>query len=92
MDLVTKLEASVDGRQLQDLTIYRALSPAFDFTSAPGNPLGVCQPDGCNSHAVADGFWIMLTPLSKGTQIVHFHGEISSLSFTIDTTYNLTIG
>src|SRR5215471_13941306 len=61
------LEADVDGVTLQNPRHYRAVSPPFDFTAVAGNPI-VCQPPptgtSCpfTSHAVADGFWIMLTP------------------------------
>lgn len=94
---VTKLEADVDGVPLQDLTIYRALSPAFDFTAAPGNLFGVCSQSGCTTHAVADGFWIMLTPLSAGSHTVHFRGEaffpeLNNFTFVTGATYNLTVG
>jgi hypothetical protein len=92
MDLVTVVEADVDGVPLQGLTPpsspYRVQSPLFTFTAVPGNLFVPAGP----SQSVSDGYWIMLTPLSKGTHIVHFHGEAPSLPFTIDTTYNLTIG
>ena len=93
---VTKLEAKVDGVPLQDLTNYRAVSPPFNFTSVPGNPLGVCQPAGCSSHAVADGYWIMLTPLSPGAHTVQFRGEaffpeLNNFTFVTGATYHLTV-
>jgi hypothetical protein len=93
---VTKLEASVDGVPLQDLTNYRAVSPPFNFTSVPGNPFGVCQPAGCSSHAVADGYWIMLTPLSPGAHTVQFRGEaffpeLNNFTFVTGATYHLTV-
>jgi hypothetical protein len=91
-----ELEAEVDGKTLQSLTNYRAVSPPFDFTSAPGNPLGVCQPTGCNSHAVADGFWIILDPpLGPGKHTIPFvaHVPFPELNFTFktETTYQLTV-
>ncbi len=65
----TTLEADVDGTMLVNLAHYEAESPPFDFTSAPGNPLGVPS-----SHSVADGFWIILHPLSVGVHKIHFLG------------------
>ena len=92
---VTKLEAKVDGVSLQGLSNYRAVSPPFNFTSAPGNPLGVCQPGGCDSHGVADGFWIMLTPLRPGTHTIQFSGEAFfpelNITFVTGATYHLTV-
>jgi hypothetical protein len=89
------LEAAVDHVKIQNLERFRAVSPPFDFTSAPGNPLGVCQPDGCNSHAVADGFWIILKPLSPGKHTIHFAATVPfpeiNFTFTADTTYHITV-
>ncbi len=93
IDLVTVVKADVDGVPLQDLNppskLYRVQSPLFTFTAVPGNLFGV--PAG-PSQSVSDGYWIMLTPLSTGTHIVHFHGELPSLQFTTDATYTLTVG
>jgi hypothetical protein len=91
LDSDATLTATVDNVPLQNLTNYRAVSQPFDFTSAPLNPLGVCQPQGCNSRAVADGFWIILTPLSPGTHTIQFTANIPFFGFTADILYNLTI-
>src|SRR5260370_28201244 len=48
------LQAKADRNTLQSLTNYRAVSPPFDFTSAPGNALAACQPDGCHSQPVSN--------------------------------------
>jgi hypothetical protein len=86
------LEADVDGVTLQNLPNYRAVSPPFDFTAAVGNPFGV--PAG-PSHAVADGFWIILTPLSPGMHTVHFAATVPfpeiNFTFQTDTTYHLMV-
>jgi hypothetical protein len=66
----TTLEAVVDGRTLVNLAHYEAESPPFDFNVVAGNLGGVPEP----SHAVADGFWIILNPLSAGVHTVHFLG------------------
>jgi hypothetical protein len=84
------LKAAVDGTQLQDLTDFRAVSPPFDFTSVEGNPFGVPS-----SHAVADGFWIILDPLSAGKHTIHFKAFVPfpEIGFTLktETTYQLTV-
>jgi hypothetical protein len=93
MDHVTALDAAIDGVTLRDLKRYRAHSPAYDFTVAPGNSLVPCQGSGC--HAVADGYWIMLRPLTPGTHTVYFSGTASfpELNFVFKTgaTYHLTV-
>jgi hypothetical protein len=95
LDSDATLKADVDRVTLQRLTNYRAVSPPFNFTSVPGNPLGVCQPAGCDSHAVADGFWIILTPLRPGPHTIHFAATVPfpelNFTFNTDTTYHLTV-
>jgi hypothetical protein len=39
--------------------------------------------------AVADGFYLMLQPLSRGTHVVNFGG--TAFGSTLDVTYNLTV-
>lgn len=97
------LEADVDGVTLQNLPNYRAVSPPFDFTTVAGNPFGLCPVDGpcpLTSRAVADGFWIILTPLSPGAHTIHFAATVpfpnvnppaTPFTLTVDTTYNLTV-
>lgn len=91
------LEADVDGVTLHNLPNYRAVSPPFNFTAAAGNPFGV--PTG-PSRAVADGFWIILTPLSPGMHTIHFAATVPfpnvnppAMPFTFqeDTTYHLIV-
>ena len=93
-----KLMAFVDGTQLQDLTDFRAVSPPFDFTTVAGNPFGLCpalSPCPLTSHAVADGFWIILDPLSTGKYTIHFKAYVPfpEIGFTLktETTYQLTV-
>jgi hypothetical protein len=99
-----ELHASVDGKPLTDLESYRAISPEFSYTLPPqpdnvlvaafgeslGNPpclLNATTVDG----AVADGFYVMLHPLSKGTHTINFGGSKSG-SVALDMTYNITVG
>jgi len=90
------LTAKVDGRPLTNLTNYRAVSAPFSFKAVAENPFlsSIC-PEGCDGHAVADGFWIMLTPLSPGKHIIHFTATVPfpelSFTYTNDTTYKLTV-
>jgi hypothetical protein len=84
------LAADVDGVSLQGLTSYRAVSPPppFPLTVVPGNPYFI--PAGQTS-AAADGFWIILTPLSPGTHTIHFAVTIPFFGFFVDQTYDLTV-
>ncbi len=93
MDGVTTLECTVDGVPLEDLFDQRAESPAFtlpdtllvDFGFDPGDRF----------PAVADGFWIMLAPLSSGEHKIRFSMEIETGPFAgqeHEVTYDLTVG
>jgi hypothetical protein len=86
------LAANVDGKTLHNLTSYRAVSPPFDLTAVDQNPFGI--PAG-PTHAVADGFWIILTPLSAGTHTIHFSATVPfpelGFTFVLDQTSRLTV-
>lgn len=101
-----KLEADVDGRMLQSLTDYRAHSPPppFTFTTVNGNPFGLCLLPNVKcpltSSAAADGFWIMLMPLSPGKHTLHFAATVpfpivnpptTPFTFTTEANYCLIV-
>ena len=54
---------------------------------------GLNAPPGSKSPAVADGYYLMLEPLSVGYHTIHFTGKlaIDSYYFSLDVTYNLTV-
>jgi hypothetical protein len=83
------LEVTVDGKELQDLEQYRVQSPVFTLTVGENNLLG--EPAGTTVKGIADGYWIMLTPLPRGEHEIHFIGEIEEFDFTIDVTYHITV-
>jgi hypothetical protein len=83
-DLIDELHATFDGAPVSSLFDYREVSPDFTFVAAPGNPIGV--PAGDSGIAVADGYFLMLAPLSPGTHVLNFGGGISSFDFSIDVT------
>ena len=86
MDGVDLLECSVDGVPLKNLFDYRAESPAFTL------PEGLLVGD--RYPAVADGYWILLAPLSAGDHVIHFRMHIAEGEFAgseHDVTYYLTV-
>jgi len=87
MDGVTFLQASIDGVPLNNLKMFRAESPLFQFTAVNGNPFGI--PAG-TTNSVADGFWVMLHPLRPGTHTISFGGSIGN-SFSTSVEYKLMI-
>lgn len=46
---------------------------------------------GVREVAIADGYWVMLDPLAKGTHTLHFTAEAVSVGFSLDVTYSLTV-
>ena len=95
------LHTSIDGHSLTNLESYRAISPVFSYTlpPSPDNVIdaafgvslpGPCWPSLTVTPAVADGFYIMLTPLTAGSHSINFGG--SGPGITLDVTYNLTVG
>jgi hypothetical protein len=102
MKLATNLAAEIDGVSIQNLENYRAASPLFTYGPLPENNVlqsfGYDAPAGATSLAVADGFYLMLAPLSKGAHTLHFTGRFlgeyngSPIDFTLDITYHLIVG
>jgi hypothetical protein len=89
MDRVTGATVEVDGVSQSP---YRVQSPLFIFKPVPHNVFAIPRGE---TQSVADGFWILLEPLSVGQHTIHFHGvaEFPEYEFTlnVEATYNLTI-
>jgi len=102
---VTATTCTIDGVAAAGLadpinTIYRVQAPPFSYTTAEkGNFLpelnGVtCIPGGTTIYpAVADGVYLMLSPLSPGKHSIHFVGEVGpgGAYLTQDITYDITV-
>jgi hypothetical protein len=88
------VQATVDGKNLQNLDRYRVQSPLFNVTFADHNIFGA--PAGI-TQAVSDGWWIFLQPLAPGKHDIHFSGVVvanpatATQSNTIDVTYSLLV-
>lgn len=88
------LHASVDGRDVTGLGAFRFVSGLFEFDSSGTNVFGV--PAG-TSASVADGYWIMLAPLSAGVHTVNFGGgafcneDGEDCGFATEATYTITV-
>jgi hypothetical protein len=107
---ITSMFASIDGVPLQNLTAYRAISPVFSFTLPPNNVAGnsvnlyyaltggAINVSGVQKPAVADGFYLLLTPLTPGRHDLHFGGTTLIMdangnpqNFELDITYHITV-
>ncbi|MDJ0806849.1 MAG: hypothetical protein QNJ78_08445 [Gammaproteobacteria bacterium] len=91
---VDSLEVTVDGKKVEDaenLSDFRAQSPNLPFTLPEGNVFE--DPPG-RYHGTADGYWMMLEPLSPGEHVVRFLGNAvyeGEVVFGLDITYYLTV-
>jgi hypothetical protein len=91
-----ELHVSIDGIDIADLVSLdphdsplRAVSPdGFFPVIAPENNVFGGVP-GQSYNTAADGFYLMVAPLSPGQHTIRFGGV--SRNFATDTTYNLTV-
>lgn len=91
---INDLSASLDGDTI-NVAAYRAPSPLFAFSVPNTNDnILFCSPSPCSGtsgNAVADGYVLVLHPLSVGTHTLHLGGTFPAFGFTLDITYNLTV-
>jgi hypothetical protein len=91
----TVLKVEIDGEVIADPFAYRAQSPPGGFALRFGELLSdfgfAPEPDPRNP-AVADGYWILLSPLRRGEHEIHFHATEPTAGFDLDVTYRITVG
>ena len=93
----TTNELDIDGRQIRNLMRdFRVQSTAFGYTMPDDNvwtKIGEGNyPGGTYFPGVDDGVYVMFPPLHAGPHKIHFHGFMPAFNFTLDITYNLTVG
>lgn len=81
---ISSLSAEVDGVSIQDLAMYRVASPDVPFVAPADNVL--IGPSPASGFLSADGFYLLLAPLSVGEHTIHFSAPGQ------DVTYHLTVG
>jgi hypothetical protein len=99
---INTLHATIDGKPVQDLSSYRAKSnpfcyklPATDniyqFFGVPPEWLApfACPTGFCVCPVVADGYWLLLSPLSVGPHTINFGGGTDT--FNLNITYNIEV-
>ncbi len=94
MDAITGLTGILDGVKFADLFAYRAQSPPGGF-ALPFGPLladfGFGPTPDPRFPAVADGYWILLPPLTKGQHELVI-GSSDGQELNVMVTYHLTVG
>ena len=88
-DSFTNVHVVVDGRALSGLSAFRFGSASVPVLAGGRQRVGI--PAAVNSPSVADGYWVMLDKLKKGTHTVSFGGEAPAFGFVTETTYTLTV-
>jgi hypothetical protein len=90
----TEMHGALDGVALNDLFGYRALSPVFSYwlPPLPDNLiwfLFAFPAEGSVYPSVADGYYLLLTPLSPGQHTLTFGGTNDNIQ--LDITYHITV-
>src|SRR6266516_3042171 len=97
-DHIVNLSVEIEGVPVRDLVSYRVVSPQFSFTAPDPNILGV--PGGGAGTAVADGYYLMLAPLSKGGHTIRLRGALHlsvaagdpfDFALPSDVTFNIAV-
>lgn len=82
MDNPSKLVASIDGIDVPKPAALRQFARNVSFTLPTGNiytPLDARYTDGLSvGPAAADGYWVLLEPLSAGTHVIDYGGRVQS--------------
>jgi hypothetical protein len=92
MDATSNLHASVDSQDVPDMFSHRETSPIFSYTLPKNYSIDqVFFGENIKkvSPAAADGFYVMLQPLSAGQHTVNFGGNGSG--FKLNITYHLDV-
>jgi hypothetical protein len=84
---IASLETKIDGVAVTSLNRFRVAGPDTSFRMSPDdNVLGVSASSG---FSTADGYWLMLKPLSPGSHALHFASTLDG--FSQNVTYDLTV-
>jgi len=87
----TTLAASIDGEAISGLSLtskFRTASPEFSIDFPAENVYHDPSAAGHYVHAVADGVYVLVAPLSTGAHTLHWS---SGPGFPQDITYHLTV-
>jgi len=93
----TSNEMDIDGKQIPNLLQnFRVQSAVFVFTIPDDNLFNAVGEGpylgGAYFPGLDDGVYVMFPPLRAGSHTIHFHGYMPAFNFTLDITYNLTVG
>ncbi len=97
IDGATNVSLELDGAKIPHLkSTFRVQSTVFSFTIPDDNLLNAVgegpYPGGAYFPGLDDGVYVMLAPLRSGPHKIHLHAYVPAYTFTLDITYNLTVG
>ena len=90
------VSASVDGVYIPNIQAFRVQSPAINVVYPPAKESVFPIAEGGPAISYADGWYVMLKPLSPGAHTVHFSrstppSEVDPTGYANDVTYHLTV-
>lgn len=89
VDAAKVVEVTIDGQRVGNERDYRAASPgSFSVTLPDGNFQGLAP--GTYAPHVADGYWLMLTPLPAGEHTIEVN-VVHGFGFQYYITYHITV-
>lgn len=94
---ITEIVLMIDGATLtlEDLQDYRVQSPEFEYILPDNNMFeyfGYSLPAGTYEPGVADGYYVMLAPLSAGEHTIYIFADLGDVYGTSEVTFHLTVG
>lgn len=90
MDGATDMEVTLDGKTLTDLSAFRVASGMVEFTGPA--PEDAIHPLLAGKRTLAaEGYWIMLKPLSSGEHTLRVKSRVQGGSFELDITYHIKV-
>lgn len=92
-DLIVNVSCSIDGNAVPNINQFRVESPQFEFTAPTPWIFGST---GGTGTSVADGYYVMVAPLSAGQHTIHYSGafrfsDAPGDELPLDTTYHVTV-
>jgi hypothetical protein len=99
---ISELHAIIDEVPVNDLRSYRVVSPVFNYTLpcdseniAQFYGINICGRQPPSPGAIADGYYLLLTPLPPGRHEIKFGGTAGKAEdnnlFILDVTYHITV-
>jgi hypothetical protein len=90
IDNVSELHFNIDDEEGENLFTHRHQSPVFNIILPEDNIFGLPELAGIPLPTVADGYYLMLPPLTPGTHTITFGGATSDFDITV--TDHITVG